>query len=514
MSQSQQNDNSAFQAYKPLRNHLNKLKLDDSFFVIWSHIQYLQFKNMIPNEIEVIPEYLNADYIQKRRWCSPWELETLTREIIINGSEVGYGKTITQWNYFVGAINKLKDLENKISGFYVNQNNILTELFRIAHRQFLWQTMPNSDEFLTRYYKIFSSPELDKIIEKSIGLSAKALYIIGMLFIGAYQEQPAITLPINVPVRGINKDNIQKFLSCFSSTINDLKTRLKQEQEMNSKFAYSFSSLRAYPIIKMQYRGNDCLVCPLPTLLFWRITNGVYYAICGEKGFDNHFGLSFQNYVGEVIRKSITGNKIKFLQEQQYFVGKNRKDATDWIIYDDNSILFIECKTKRLKLSAKFELDDNNYINEELEKMADFILQTYKAIKDYKDNKYPSLKSDRNKKIYPMILTLEPWYLCGDRLLAELDSILTRKLQKENIDLSYLEQMPYAICTVDEFEKVMQIIPKTGIFNFIHNKVFDKEKRTWGFQSYMNSEFTEDYKNAKFLFQEDYDNISTSFFEK
>ena len=264
---SQQTDDSVFQEYKPLRNHLRKLKLDDSFFVIWSHIQHLQFKKTIPEEIEVIPEYLNADYIQKIRWCSPWELETLTREIIVNSNDIGSDKNIAKWNYFAGAVNKLKDLENKISGIYVNQDNILTELFRIAHRQFLWQAGPNS-EFLTRYYKIFSSSELDKIVEKTIGLSARDLYIIGMMFIGAYLKRPAITLPINVEVQGINQDNIQKFLACFSSTIEDLRGGIKQEQEMNSKFAYSFSSLRAYPIIKMPYRGNECLVCPLPTLLF------------------------------------------------------------------------------------------------------------------------------------------------------------------------------------------------------------------------------------------------------
>ena len=211
-----------------------------------------------------------------------------------------------------------------------------------------------------------------------------------------------------------------------------------------------------------------------------------------------------------MIKKSTTDSKIKFLPEEQYFVGKNRKDTADWIIHDDDSVLFIECKTKRLRLPAKFELDNNNCVNEELEKMADFILQTYKTIMDYRGNKYPSLKFDKKKKIYPLILTLEHWYLFGDRLLAELDNILTKKLQRENIDISCLKQMPYAICTIDEFEKMAQIIQKTGISNFMHNKIFDSEKRKWEFQSYMNSEFAEEYRNTKFLFEEDYNSIFTS----
>jgi len=505
-------DSRVYELYKPLRNHLRKLKLDDSLYVIWSYIQHLQFRGFsIPtNEIEVIPKFLNADYIQKLRWCSPWEIETLTREIILNSSEFSSDKTIAKWNYFANTINKLKELENKISGLYINQDNILIELFRIAHRQFLWQTGP-SNKFLVRYYKIFSSPDLNKIIEKTVGLSVKSLYSVGMMFIGAYLKSPAINMPINIEVQGINRDNIENFLECFSSTIKDLKKKLNHEQEMNSKFAYSFSSLRAYPIIKMQYHGKKSLVCPLPTLLFWRITSGVYYEVCDKQYFDNSFGASFQKYVGDVIKISLRESPtIKVLSEEQYSVGKDRKDTADWIIYDNNSILFIECKTKRLRLPAKFELDDSSYANKELEKMADFILQIYKSIEDYRKNKYPSLKYSESKRVYPLVLTLENWHVIGDCLLSELENMVVKRLNKDNIDTSCLKEMPYSICSVDEFENLVQLIPITGIDLFMHNKVFDSEMNKCDFHSYMNSKYAKEYKNNRFLFEEDCNNIFES----
>jgi len=49
-----QNQN-IFQAYKPLRNNLKKLCLDDSFFVIWNFVHYLQVEKEIDKTIEVIP---------------------------------------------------------------------------------------------------------------------------------------------------------------------------------------------------------------------------------------------------------------------------------------------------------------------------------------------------------------------------------------------------------------------------------------------------------------------------
>lgn len=504
-------DDFVFNEYKPLRNHLSKLLLDDSFFVIWSYIQHLQFNKLIPGEIEVIPEFLNNDYIQKARMCSEWELEAMAREIIINGQESSFNnQTLKKWSYFAGTVNKLKNLEDNIGGVYVNKNNILVELFRSSHRQFPWQTRPNS-KFLTRYYKIFSTPELDEILQKSIGLTAKNLYLIGMMFIGAYLKHPAINLPIEIEVKGISQENIKKFLKVFSVSIGELKQKIKNEQEFNNKFVYSFSSLRALPIIRMIYLGQERLVCPLPTLLFWRITSGVYYEICNKESFDNYFGASFQKYVGEVIEKvTATNEKINFQEEEQYFVGKDRKDSVDWIIYDNDTALFVECKTKRLRLPAKFELNDNSYINDELEKMASFILQTYKTIKDYKNNKYPSFKFDKNKKVFPLILTLEQWYLFGDQFFNELNKILIEKLEQERIDPLYLEQMPYSICSVDEFEYMIQIMQKTGISDFIQKKVFDDDKKKWAFQSFMNSTFTENYKNAKFLFEEDYQSIFNS----
>jgi len=66
-----------FQAYKPLRNNLKKLCLDDSFFVIWNFVQYLQFEREIDKTIEVNPRLLHLK--DTRSWRPhEWELELLT----------------------------------------------------------------------------------------------------------------------------------------------------------------------------------------------------------------------------------------------------------------------------------------------------------------------------------------------------------------------------------------------------------------------------------------------------
>ncbi len=55
---------------------------------------------------------------------------------------------------------------------------------------------------------------------------------------------------------------------------------------------------------------------------------------------------------------------------------------------------------------------------------------------------------------------------------------------------------------------------KIGILDFMQKKVFDDDKKKWAFQPFMSSIFTEYYKNAKFLFKEDYQSIFNSILKK
>lgn len=506
-----QNDH-LFSYYKPLRNHLYKIKVDDGLFVVWAFVQHLQFNQSFPSEIEVIQEFKEADYIQKVRWSSPWELETLAKEIILNSHESVAEKSLTQWNYFSGAINKLKALENEIGGEYTNQSNILTEVFRIAHRQFPWQMNPNGT-FIIRHYKIFGTQDMSAIIEEETGLNTKDLYTVGMVFIGAYLSRPAIKQPINVEVKNITTEKIDKFLSLFSVSLVDLKQRLKLEHQLNSKYGYAYTTLRAYPIIDMNYRGEQCYVCPLPTLLFWQITNGIYYSIYKHKRFDKSFGASFQGYVGDVLNKALGTREIKVIPEEQYKIGKDSKDSIDWIVTDSNSVLFIECKTKRLIFLAKSEIEDSAAVQNELIKMSDFIVQCYKTITDYKNGHYPHFAYDSKLKIYPLVVTLEHWYVFGSKFLTSLDQLVTQKMTNLNLDLGLLKNAPYSICSIEDFEVMAQLIKIVGIEKFMESKVTDPEKREWDFGPYINSEFKDHIKQVKSLFNNEYDELFAEFLE-
>jgi hypothetical protein len=497
-----------YQVYKSLRNYLRKLSVDDSFFVIWNYVQYLQFGKKISELIEVNPALVHLKNTKSWR-PNEWELELLAKEIIINSQGI-YSSQISlkKWSHFYNVLSKLRNLRDEIAKAYIDQYNVMTELYRIAHRQFPWQSRPGL-KFLFRYYKIFSIPKINDIVQNIIGINVRDLYIIGLAFIAIYSEKPEILLPLKLELEKVDIDlgKVNKFLDFTSEKPSILKEKMLEEQEFNDKFEYTYNHLRAYPIVRMAYRNKDSLVCPLLTLLFWRITSGLYYEICDKKDFGDNFGVSFQKYVGNVIEEANNNKTINFIKEEEYYVSKNRKDTVDWIVYDRDSALFIECKTKRMILPAKIELKDSLLIEEELNNMAKFILQLYKTITDYYNNRYSSFEYKKEMQIYPLILTMEDWFLFGRVRLDILKKMIIKEFNKINLPLEYLEKIPYSICSVEEFESIIQITQITGIKEFMSKKVFNKEKKEWLFHDFIQNEFPEEIKKCKFLFKEESNKI-------
>lgn len=494
-----------FTQYKTLRNHLQKLSLEDSLFVLWSYSQHFAFNNKISNDIEVALCFIQAKSWPEKKLL-PWELELLCREVIINSQiQSSSQKSLRSWSYFSGAINKLKDFENEIAGYYASHRNILIELWRIAHRQFPWQTRVNQIQ-ITRYWKIFSDERLSKFIHDKTGLTTKDLYINGMLFSGCYLNHPSVNLPVTIETNLTNTEIIKRFIDVFSLKIEDLKIQILKEQTFDEKFIYAFSPLTSRPMIQMDYRGQAGLVCPIPTQLIWRITSGIYYDICDIDGFGNIFGELFEKYVNDVAYRANTKGAYNIYREQHYKIGKDDKRTSDLVLQDDESILFIECKTKRIKQIAKESILNEKPIEEELEKMSDFIFQIYKTIYDYKNGLYPDLKPN-NKNIYPVVLTLENWYAFGDYVTQILKSKISKKLEESTIPNDYLELMPYTITSVADFELLTQVLQSKTIHEVFHKKTSDKEMHMWALESYLHSNFSDELKKTRPLFQEEYESL-------
>ncbi len=493
-------DDEIFELYKPLKNSLRQTEVYDTLRVLWAYTQNLQFDKAIPSDIQVFEQSH-----QSRRISMPeWELETLMREAIINCQEnLASFRTLKMWNYFSNTINKLRDLENGIAAKYVNKDTIFNEFFRLAHRQFHWQSPPNKRDII-RYFKIFNYPTISNIVENNVGLTTEQLYLMGFLVWGHFIDNFSLTFPIQIlDVPEVSSQDLGKFINCFSEDFSNIKKICLENQEMNEKFVYALFPLRFYPLIKTNYLGKDSLICPSPSLFVWRLTGGLYYDICRKKNFDNEFGKSFQKYVGEVLKVGGAGN-IGVIPEEEFLDGKNRKDTVDWIAEDKESAIFIECKAKRITLMTKTELEVANGLEKDLDILAEAVMQLYKNIRYYGENKYPSYKLN-SKKIFPLVVTLEDWHLFG-KILEILNQRVEKGLKDLNLPLQLLIDYPYAICSVRDLEIMVQIMATTGIKDFMDKKL-NSEKREWEFKPFMLEVYKDEITNVKLLFEDDFFSI-------
>lgn len=504
-------DATIFGAYKPLRNFIRKLDLTDSLAVIRAYLCNLQFDHDIPSDCEVHREYLSRQsHTERARLISEFHLETLCREVILHATDLGRAeKSLKEWATLGKAINHLKKLEEIIASRYETTDLFLQELHRMAHRQFPWQESRPTAINITRYHMIYGYPPLKDIINATTGLSLDELFLLGMALFGNFFRTFSLSYPPNIEIPRLSLDGLNRFLHHFANNVHDLKLLLQNEQEMNDGFLYTYNSLRAFPLIKIRHQGRDGLICPLPTLLFWRFTNGVYYEICGKPGFDNAFGNAFQWYVGQVIERGTRRESTRFYPETPYWIGKDSKRTVDWIVVQDGAALFVEAKTKRLAHQAKVEIIENDVLSVELDKLAAMVVQAYKSILDYKAGHYPHFPFDPNRKIYPLVVTLEDWILMGPRLINELKADVIRRLEKERIPATVIEEMPFTVCAIHEFEQAIQVMDRAGLRTVLQEKV-EGPRQEWTLAAFLRDGFHNHWEETRFLFEQEFDAIGFS----
>ncbi len=369
-------------------------------------------------------------------------------------------------------------MENAITKRYkaIVKPNILLELSRIAHRQFHWQVRPNNPT-LTRYYKIFGRPDMDAILQRELGLTAEKLYRIGLSLLGNYLEFFGMTEPIKTTLPDITDADVARFIDRFGADIDDMRGEIAKAQSYDQDYPYTYSPLKARPLLHVTLNGQRTLIAPVPTYLFRRFTEGVYYELLAQPDFSQSFGESFQAYVGEVMRAVNAAGRLSLLPEQRFRVGKNEKDSVDWIALDATGHLFVECKTKRLTFDAKKALASQSGLEAELGKMASFIVQTYKTLVDAKAGLYPHWKPN-GQPVYPIIVTLEDWYAFGNAIMPVIEASVRQGLVAAGVNPAVRAEHPYSICSVQEFEKVIQVLEKVGIGKAMAER-FVGERTNW-----------------------------------
>jgi hypothetical protein len=492
--------------YRTVKTLTRQLGLRESLYVIWAFSQYLQITEFeFPEDIEVANQFLAAHPPQAM--LAEWTLEQMTREVVrYADEEPTQGRSLRQWAALARIANTLRDLEGEIYAQLVGEDRIHLELMRIAHRQFVWQQYRFDWRIAIRYYKLFNTPKIVAHAEKATGLTINEIYRIGIAYLGIFIGQPRANQQIDVQIPGLTRQHIDRFLAFASLTRDQLSSKLRDEHALDEGFGYRHSSLREFPLIQISDQGQDEIACPIPTLLFWRVTTGLYYSLRRGRGFTRALGESFERYVGEVLRQRVTNVGMSILKEEAYHVGLNRKHSVDWIIEQGGeAALFVECKTKRLTWISKAGLADLAALERDIRNLGRAVVQAYKTISDYRAGRYPHLAFIEERRIYPAIVTLEDWYFFGFDMPARLDAAVRTIMEAGGLPIAWLDEMPYSIMSIHELEKAAGVINAAGVHPFFSGKALDPEFGRGGFGAYCNERYPNEVANLPHLFRDEFD---------
>lgn len=498
-----------YDLYKPLRNYMTQFPVMDSLEVMRAYLQALQFKQPMPRNIEISREFQIGRH-RVEQGILEWELDILTKEIILNGGTVGR-YSLRHANRLLKAVGMLRELENDLHGAFreIMQPNIMLEMYRLSHRQFPWQRQLD-ERALIRYFKIFGHPDFAGMLENTMQITASELYTFGLALIGNYMTTFGFNATGRIDIPNVRQSSWESFKNNFASTLPQLRQEIAATHVIDQDYAYLVNPLRYKPLLRLDLNGQEILAAPVPTFLYQAFTEGVYYRLINESDFANTFGKAFARYVGEVLNACSIRQNYTVLPEEEYHIGTQRHDTVDWIVSDATGDLFIECKAKKLRQESRVRIASRESLEGDLETMSKAIAQVYTTLNDALNGAYPTWRP-RNLPIYSIIVTLEEWYLYdmyGDKLLPAIDRKARERLAALNIDLGLIDRYPYSILSVNDLELAIQFIERCSIETIMNERCRGACK-DWMFFGFLQKKFRDDFQHLNaILFPEEWARVN------
>jgi hypothetical protein len=456
------NNSTIYENYKTLRNQITNYEVVDSLYVIWAYGNLLSVGRNLPSNIESIFRYTMSPE-KLRSQLQEWDLEMLLREIILNCEEGSYTqKSLKTAKEFRKTHAKLKNFDDFVSLLTFKSGSFI-EFNRMSHKQFRWQLGIEASKMVMSLH-LYNTPEINEIIKSHYNLEYIDILVFTYLLIYHFQKHFFHNYPINHESKSIGiKFNV--FIDKFSISLSDLKSKIKEIRKYNENILYEFNPLRQFPLIK----HNNKIFCPFPFFLYWSLVDGVYYELVPQKNelFNKNYGNNFQSYIGNFLNKILSDSSIKIHPEHIYKLklAQSNNASIDWIVEDENAYLFVECKTKRLLLKTKTELNISEEDDSDLKFICNSILQMYKTFSHFITGYYQNIQYNEEKSVYLCLTMLDELFAYYESYRSKIENYLKKLFEKEeNVNLIPLvEKFTYIIRSSGDFEIIIRKIKIKGI---------------------------------------------------
>lgn len=241
-------------------------------------------------------------------------------------------------------------------------------------------------------------------------------------------------------------------LDCITADPIRFRQKYEEMKQRDRRFGmYDFNPLLTLPIVRpWPHYGttsmlNDRIIAPLPNLIAYRISTGIFYEIFNsyKEDFSRYFGHLFEAYVGRLLKAFIKPQNLisEEMIKQNYpsFSGK----VPDWVVLEGSTAILIECKATRFSLTAL-----STGAKESVDKSLTQVLKGLKQLSEFKNaitKKGSALERFNHCSVFmPVLVTFEPLYL--------INTVFFREHINNLLKLEGVSDLSWRILSIKELE--------------------------------------------------------------
>lgn len=344
-----------FHRIKPVLNKLTELNVYDSLYVVRAYIQASVDRNTRKEFIQGV-NHSEANSVEV------WFADFLIANIIKYCDDLPCKKSLRDVNTRHQICNPIEEQHEEVSHKQMDQE-VFVWLNSYIFNQTKITLRDNELRSLYRYYCLYKSAKIrayaEQRMNQSLEMYFKVAFFVYAIFANKdrFHVSESYFMPKEVEREDGFLKSLEYVLGEISKTLPELKAMCKEfcNYEEENLFGYYNNAPHVkYPLIKDQ----DGYYCTIPRYLPLALLDGLYYRLdipnCGDQSIGKEFSENMENYLGMIFDHFLDGTKVECLQEIVYDVGKRKSQRTsDWILWDERDICFLDCKTKRISVKGK-----------------------------------------------------------------------------------------------------------------------------------------------------------------
>lgn len=451
---------------KKLKDSLSRASDEHFLQMIWAvdAIQSGREKQGL-SYLRKVPKEAITTEVQNKYLAHKWFLETLIAELLTTpkmpekpGRE--FRLDCMNYNAFAMVYSFLHELEGAEYGVRGTSDNIFMEMHRIGQRQFPWQRGYVTPEIIYRYHFIYGQGTCAAYFEQIYGITLNEF---SMLSVALYLEFGLHSWAVK-PRNGdlnVTPEVVDAALNMLTISLPDArKMALKLRSEALSKgkgvlrTAYQPSVLRHFPIIFSKAVGRGSYCAPLPDLIMYRATAGLYFYLrSGPQALFDEANGRFELYAQRLIAAHCL--RFKVLPNVEYRLNKSPAFTPDLLLKDDGKIVAVfECKATKLTFDAQFSDDPVIQAKGAYDQISKGIFQLWKFFSHARRGLIGGITVSPSAR--GVVLTLEPWLQMSSELQARAIKMATA-LAAVDVEMIESDMRPVSFCTIHDLEEVLTI---------------------------------------------------------